>query len=454
MAYGVTTEGWNGKSLEVLRLELEDKIRAEVGLGLSLIPQSVLGTIVGITAEMLSEAWAAAEEIWFAFDESAAEDAALENLCALTGTKKLLPTASTATLALTGTAATMVASGKVVSVQGSGARFSTTAAATLVALDAWSATTTYFLGQRRTKDGNVYEAVVEGITGVTGPVGTTAVQVDGTVTWRWLGAGTAAADAPATAEETGPVPALAYTLTIIETPVAGWQGVTNTLDAEIGRNLETNEELRIRRRVELRAQGVSSVDAIRARLLDQDNVPGVLSCTVFENTGDTINADGMPPHSVEAMVESGESQAILDTLFSSKAAGIATYGNTSGTVVDASGVSHTVYFSRPQLIGEYVTATVLLNPDAPSDDSEVLAQLEAAVLEYGASLGSGRDVRYEKLKASVTQLAYVEDVEDFFVGPAPAPTGTFNLAIGPRQRASFDSSRIDFTLVRLTQAQL
>lgn len=455
MAYGVTAEGWSGKSLEVLRVELEDRLRAELGAGLSLIPQSVLGVIVGEVADMLSEVWAAAEEIWFAFDESAAEDAALDNLCALTGTERLLPTSSTVPLVLTGTASTLIAAGKVVSVQGSGARFATDAAATLVAADSWSPTTGYFLGDRRTNDSNIYEATVAGTSaGSGGPTGTTATQVDGTVTWRWLGAGTAFVETTASAEDTGPVPALAYTLAVIETPVAGWQGASNPTDAELGRNLETNEELRIRRRVELRSQGTSPVDAIRARLLDQDNAPGVTSCTVFENTTDSVNADGMPPHSVEAMVEGGEDQDILDTLFASKAAGIATHGTTSGTVVDASGNSHTVKFSRPQLIGEYVTANVILSPDAPVDDNEVLATLELAVVTFGDSLAIGHDVRYQKLVASVTSISWVEDVEDFFVGPAPAPTGTMNLVMGPRQRASFVSERIDFTLTRLTPADL
>lgn len=455
MAFGVTAEGWTGKSLAVIQAELEDRLRAEIGAGLSLIPQSVLGVVVGEVADMLSEVWAAAEEIWFAFDESAAESAALDNLCALTGTERLLPTSSTALLVLTGTAGTLVAAGKVVSAQGSGTRFSTDSAATLVAASAWAPTTAYVLGERITNDGNIYEVTMGGTSaGSGGPVGTTATQVDGTVTWRWLGAGVALVESLATAENTGPLPALAYTLTVIETSVAGWQGVTNATDAELGSDEETDEALRIRRRVELRAQGTSPVDAIRARVLDPDNVPGVVSCVVFENTTDSTNVDGLPPHSVEVMVEGGVDQDILNIVFASKAAGIATYGTESGTVTDASGNDHTVYFSRPQSIAEWVTATVLLHPDAPGDDAEVLAALEAAVVAFGDSLEVGRDVRYLKLVASVTAISYVEDVEDFFVGPAPAPTGTINLVIGPRQRASFASNRIDFVLTRLTQADL
>src|SRR5690606_30420590 len=111
---------------------------------------------------MLSEVWAAGEEIWFAFDESAAEDAALDNLCSLTGTERLPASASTVVLVLTGTAATLVATGKVVSVQGSGTRFSLSADATLVAATAWSPSTAYVLGDRRTNGGNCYQVTVAG----------------------------------------------------------------------------------------------------------------------------------------------------------------------------------------------------------------------------------------------------------------------------------------------------
>lgn len=454
MAYGVTPEGWNGKSFEVLQSELENRLRANLGPGFSLIPQSVLGVIAGIIVDMLSEVWTVAEGVWLAFDESAAEGVAQDNLAAITGTERLLATASSAAVVLTGVNGTVVAAGKVVSVQGAGTRFSLATGAVLATASAWAPSTVYAVGARVANGGNSYQAVVAGTSaGSGGPTGSTATQVDGTVTWRWLGTGAALAEVRAEAAETGPVPALANTLTIIETPVSGWQGVTNPADAELGRAEETAEELRIRRRVELRALGRASVDAIRGRLLDPELVPGARSAIVFENPTDTTNVDGMPPHSIEALVEGGEDADIREVVFSSKAAGIATYGTTSGTVVDASGVSHTVRHSRPTLVTIWISGQVVVNPTAPSEDAVALEAIEAAVLAYGASLQVGRDVRYEKVKGAVTALSYVEDVSNFLIGTS-SPSGTANIVIGTRQRASFDSARITFTLVRLTQAQL
>jgi hypothetical protein len=84
---------------------------------------------------------------------------------------------------------------------------------------------------------------------------------------------------------------------------AGWNNITNPLDAKRGRAADTNETLRARREAELAAAGSGSVDGIRADLLrleDEDGARVIDSCRVFDNDTDAFNADGLPPHSVEA----------------------------------------------------------------------------------------------------------------------------------------------------------
>lgn len=86
---------------------------------------------------------------------------------------------------------------------------------------------------------------------------------------------------PFLAQAFGPIPAPAGSLTEILTPVAGWQSLTN-LDAGLtGREQETDAELRLRRAQSLHLIGSATVEAIRARLLQE--VPGVTSVTIFEN---------------------------------------------------------------------------------------------------------------------------------------------------------------------------
>ena len=86
---------------------------------------------------------------------------------------------------------------------------------------------------------------------------------------------------PFLAQEYGPIPAPAGSLTEILTPVAGWQTINNFDAGVTGRFQETDEELRIRRAVSLRVLGNATVEAIRSRLLQE--VSGVTSVNIFEN---------------------------------------------------------------------------------------------------------------------------------------------------------------------------
>ena len=61
------------------------------------------------------------------------------------------------------------------------------------------------------------------------------------------------------AQNAGSIICPANTLTFIETPVSGLDAVTNLLDGATGRDIETDAELRIRRKESLRVVGAGSV---------------------------------------------------------------------------------------------------------------------------------------------------------------------------------------------------
>lgn len=79
----------------------------------------------------------------------------------------------------------------------------------------------------------------------------------------------------------GPIVAPANSVNEIVTPVAGWTAVNNPTAGTLGRLRETDAELRIRRQNSLRVLGAATVEAIRARLLQE--VPGVTNVFIFEN---------------------------------------------------------------------------------------------------------------------------------------------------------------------------
>jgi uncharacterized phage protein gp47/JayE len=83
------------------------------------------------------------------------------------------------------------------------------------------------------------------------------------------------------AQDFGPIPAPVNSLTEILTPIAGWTAITNPTAGVTGRFIETDSELRLRRANSTRLAGNATVEAIRARLLQE--VAGVTTALVFEN---------------------------------------------------------------------------------------------------------------------------------------------------------------------------
>jgi uncharacterized phage protein gp47/JayE len=432
--YGVTPTGFVTKPLADCKTELEAAFRAAFGADINLDPREPPGQLVGILAEREAALWDLAQDVYRAMDPDANEGDAQDAIAAITGTLREPARASTVTLVVAGTAGTVLASGRVASSPATAYRFATTVAATIAAATAWAGTTAYTVGQRRANGGEIYEVTIAGTSaGAGGPTGQGSAIVDGGVTWEWVITGTAYADVAAAAEETGPKQALAGSITVIETPVAGWTAVRNPLDAVVGADLETAAALRIRREDELRAVGGAAQDAIRADVLAVD---GVTACTVFENTTAVTDADGIPPKAIEVMVSGGADQAIREVLWGSKAAGIETHGGVSGSITDSQGVSHTVEFSRPTAKLVYLDVDIKVGSTFPADgDAQVKAQLVAQT--YAA----GDDVIAWALKKLVT-VAGVLDVPVLRVGLVQWPATEATLTIAARELAKLDSARI------------
>lgn len=441
MPFGITSEGFIPKTLTDLKSEIGQDIKDAFGAGFEVDnAPTLIAQLIGIVSDKLAECWEIAQAT-SSLDPDAKEGADLIALCALTGTIPLDPVASTVTLSLTGTNGTVIPSGSTVSVDGSGRKFDTGAEATLATASLWVTLTPYAAGDTvRTAATRCYRCVIAGTSGATNPTGTDTEITDGTVTWAYIGEGAAFADVAAASQELDAVPAPAFTITTIETPVSGWSNSTNVLDAALGRAVETDADLRARRIVELAGGGAGTADEIRAALLDEDNVPGVLSVHIFNNVTDTTDGDGVPPHSIEALVRGGVDQDVGDTLFAHVGAGIRAYGSTPVTVVDSEGNDQSVSFSRPTEVPIYVDVGITaLESLYPADGD---AQVKAAVAAAIDALGVGWDVFASALYPAVFSVAGVIRVDNLFVGTAPAPVGS-SVTITSHQLATGDTSRVD-----------
>lgn len=243
-------------------------------------------------------------------------------------------------------------------------------------------------------------------------------------------------DGTATATEAGEVEAPAGSLTVIETTVSGWDSVTNLIDAEVGREIETTAEFKLRRIQEIGNTASTTKNAIKAALLQTTDV---LDARVYSNVENTT-VDGIPPKSVRPVLLGGAPVDIATTLLNAVAAGIKTFGAQSYVVNDDDGFPQTQRWDYAEEILIYVKADLVTNDSFPQNG---LALLDASVLAYGTALTMGDDVIvYPYLMAAFNAVTGIDDI-DLAVGIAPDPTDDDNIEIDADQIARFDSGRIE-----------
>jgi uncharacterized phage protein gp47/JayE len=444
-SYGVTSAGFVQKTLEDIKTEIEAALRASLGDGINLLSTSVFGQIVGIVAEREAEIWEVAAAVYASQYPQSASGQSLDNVAAITGVTRLEAVATTVNVQCTGTPTTVIDAGKVVS-NDVGTRFALATAATIAAATAWAGSTAYNLGDIVTNDSNIYVCSTAGTSaGAGGPTGTGDGIVDNTCQWNFVGDGTGNVLGAFAAEETGPLTCVTGAIDTedakgqIETPVAGWGDARNLEDGDVGRDQETDAELRIRREQLLASTGNATLDALIAKVGEVD---GVTQTVGFENTTDATDVDGLPPHSFEIIASGGANQDIVDTIWETKAAGIASYGSVSGTAIDSIGNPHTVYFSRPVEKTIHVLIELTKNDDYPADGD---AQVKAAVKAYGDTLDIGDDVITSQLYEPIFQISGVVDVTKLWIGLIDPPTGAANITIAKDELATFDTGDIDVT---------
>lgn len=491
MAFGLSSTGFERKRLADIKQEIEDDLRATFGPYINTLPASVFGQLIGVIAERESSIWELSEDVYNSQYPDTAEGASLDNVVALTGlTRQPATYSKVRSQLLFGTAATLVPAGTIFSVSGDAtSRFVTDTDVTLVAgtdevqnlafvgtpaSGTWKLS--YLSDETSALAFNANAAAVQAalnalplLSGVTvsGSIGAgfviTFAGADGkqnhptlTVSQNSLLTGGAVAvtitpststggvpqgEVDCTAEATGPQTANAQTLSVIETPVSGLSSTRNPEDAEVGRDEETDLELRTRRNETLQVAGSGTAEAIRSRLLEID---GVTAAIVFENITMVTDADGRPAKSFEAVVQGGADQDIWNVIWASKPAGIRSYGSEDGTVVDSVGVAHTLEFSRPTPLNIYLLVTITVDLTAPSNAAQLV---EDALVAYGNGLGIGTDVVvHPKLEGVLENFDWITDVV-IAIGTAPAPTLDNNITVAANEIADFDSGRTTITVI-------
>lgn len=240
----------------------------------------------------------------------------------------------------------------------------------------------------------------------------------------------------------GPLTFLSSSNYYIKTPSIGLSSVIYNTEGvqNIGRNTETDEELRARRKESVEVTATSVLSSIKANVLQ---VTDVIQVKPKEND-DLIEVDGIPPKSFEIVVRGGDDQAIAEAIFYKKPAGIKAFGTTNVEVSDEDGNKYTIGFTRP--IPTPITVSITLNLSSAQTESWIEGVKSDIVSEFTKTYNIGDDVYASKLYCQLAQYEQVVDIPSVEVALVPEgeedPDWGTSVAIADRELATLDVSNV------------
>ena len=171
---------------------------------------------------------------------------------------------------------------------------------------------------------------------------------DGTYAWDLVSPFTIPSsgtiDILATCEVAGAISALPGAVYDVLTPTLGLQSMSNAAAATPGQPVEADPQLRVRQTQSTMLPAIGVVDGIQGALA---NLAAVARVAVYENDGVTPDANGIPGHTISAVVDGGDPQAIAQAIAIRKLSS-GTYGTSSAIVTTGvAQIPRTIYFFRP-----------------------------------------------------------------------------------------------------------
>lgn len=246
----------------------------------------------------------------------------------------------------------------------------------------------------------------------------------------------------ATCATPGAVAAMVGSVNLINTPTRGWVSVNNHTAATVGSDAETDAELRRRQHQSVAIPSITPFEAVDGALA---NVAGVSRHKLYENDTGRTDENGLPPHSISAIVEGGDVEEIAQTIRGKKGQGVATYGKTTVQVPDIYGNPHSVSFSRPSNVPVYVSIT--LEPFT-GYTTQIGEEIRQAVADYINSLAIGESVKLSRVY-SPANLGVVSggnaryyDINELLIGKSAGSVAAANIAIAYDESASCDTDNI------------
>lgn len=384
----VTAEGISAPDYQTILDTLTSYFQQIYGSDAYLEPDSKDGQMVALVALAIHDANNTAISVYNCFSPATGYGAALTSNVKINGIARKGATNSTVDLLLTGTAGTTITNGTV-------------------------------------KDTNnvIWRLPASVVIGVDGTVTVTAI-----------------------CSNSGAVAALAGTITTINTPTRGWTSVTNPAAATVGAPAETDAELRIRQGQSVAIPSITPFEGVDGAIA---NIAGVTRHKLYENDTGKTDGNGLPPHSISAIVDGGDVTEIARTIRGNKGQGVRTWGKTSVTVPDKYGNPHIISFSRPTDVPVYGKITLKV---FAGYTSQIGVQIQQAVADYINRLMIGDQVLLSRIY-SPANLGVVSggnaryyDIQELLIGKSPEAVAAANINIAYDESASCKPENIIITV--------
>ncbi|EAA5820624.1 hypothetical protein FZH45_12785 [Salmonella enterica] len=384
----VTAEGISAPDYQTILDTLTSYFQQIYGSDAYLEPDSKDGQMVALVALAVHDANNTAIAVYNCFSPATGYGAALTSNVKINGIARKGATNSTVDLLLTGTAGTTIMNGTV-------------------------------------KDTNnvIWRLPASVVIGVDGAVTVTAI-----------------------CSNSGAVAALAGTITTINTPTRGWTSVTNPAAATVGAPAETDAELRIRQGQSVAIPSITPFEGVDGAIA---NIAGVTRHKLYENDTGKTDGNGLPPHSISAIVDGGDVTEIARTIRGNKGQGVRTWGKTSVTVPDRYGNPHIISFSRPTDVPVYGKITLKV---FAGYTSQIGVQIQQAVADYINRLMIGDQVLLSRIY-SPANLGVVSggnaryyDIQELLIGKSPETVAAANINIAYDESASCKPENIIITV--------
>lgn len=308
--------------------EVQAEWQSVFGADLDLTPSTPQGLM--ISAETLARDGNArlAADIANQFNPNIAGGIFLDALCSLSGLTRIAATHTTVTATVTGTAGTIIYAG----------------------------------AQAETTSGDLFECTTA-----------TTIPIGGSVS------------VPFRSVETGAVPCLVATLTVIVDGILGWDTITNASAGVLGTAEQSDLSLSQLRRNTLALQGTQTTEAVISGLYATNGVQSLQFRENYTSASAVVDGVTLVAHSIYVCVNGGTDADVAAAILANRSAGSNFNGTTTVNVTAASGQIIPVKFDRPTPIQILSRITVRLSGASGYIESDI----KSRVIDYANGLIEG-----------------------------------------------------------------